>query len=127
MILTSGRKAVSECHRRSIVKPLVSHVSDKVRSKANVYNSLYQTKVHNSNPAATWNVGAGELGDCRNEEDRAKPHYRSGSQGVQAVEAPGQLATELYKGERTVQQEATSLVTSEVLIKSWYPAKPTVK
>ena len=92
---------MSECHRRSIVKPLVSHVSDKVRSKANVYNSLYRTKVHNPNPAATWNVGAGELEDSRNEEDRAKPHYvyRSGSQGVQAVEAPSQLTTAVQRGE----------------------------
>ena len=112
---------MSKCHRRSIVKLSVSHVSVKVRWEANVYNSLYRTKVHNSNPAATWNVGAGEPEDSRNEEDRAKPHYlyRSGSRVEQAVEAPGQLVTvSVQRREKTAQQEAMSLVTSEVPIKT---------
>ena len=57
-------------------------------------------KVHNSNPAATMNVGAGELMESRNEDNRAKPHYvsRSGSKVVQAVEAPSQLATVSVQG-----------------------------
>ena len=112
-ILTSGVRDLSECHK-SIIANTVSQscVSQgKVGCKCN--NSLYQTKVQNSNTRETKNVGAGELKESKNEEDRTKPHYvyRSGSKVVHAVEAPSQLATDVVPKREALSSRKPSLLS----------------
>ena len=110
-ILTSGVRVWSKCHRRSIVNTVSQSCVSEGKVGGKCDNSLYQTKVHNSNPRATKNVRAGELKKSRNEEERAKPHYvyRSGSKVVHAVEAPSQLATDVVHRREALSSRKPSL------------------
>ena len=119
-ILTSGVRAVSECHRRGIVKT----VSQSCVSQGKVGGKCLQQPVpnqgtqHQSNSDKECRSRRAEGVQERGRQGQATLHLSSGSKVEQSCRGTKPASDRSCTEARgTVQQETQSLITSEVSIK----------